>query len=139
MSSTHIIGKVVLIEQPAFALFNLFSDMRNFMMAVPLDKREGITFGEDYIEGEVKGMKVGVKIDSKIPISTISYKDREGGSPFPFTLSVFFNSIDSYKTEFHIELEAQMNFAIKMMIGSKLEEGINELTEKIAQAFKQHI
>ena len=67
MGMTQIKGKVVTVEQPSYVLYTAFSDMRNFVMALPPDKKESVVATEDTIEGEVQGMRMGLKIAHKTP------------------------------------------------------------------------
>jgi hypothetical protein len=134
MGNTEVKGKVITIAQPAHMLYTGFSDMRNFVMALPPDKKEGVTATEDTIEGEVKGFKMGIRVVERNPFSSIVY-EQFGKSPFPFTISIFFNAVDVAKTEFHIELSAELNFMIKSMLGGKLQEVVDAMTDQLGLAF----
>lgn len=134
MANTEVKGKVVTLDQPAHLIYTAFSDMRNFLAAVPPDKKEKITVTEDTIEGEIKGFRMGLKVAERVPFSTIIF-EQFGNSPFPFTISVFFDAVDVRKTEFHMEISAELNFMIKAMIGGKLQEVVDQLTDQLALAF----
>lgn len=134
MGNTDIKGKIITIAQPAHVLYSGFSNMRNFVNALPPDKKEGVIATEDTIEGEVKGFKMGIKIAERNPFSSIVY-EHFGNSPFPFTISIFFNAVDVAKTEFHIELSAELNFMIKSMLGGKLQEVIDTMTDQLGMTF----
>ena len=134
MASTEIKGKVVKVPQPAYVLYNGFADLRNFTMALPPDKKESVIATADTIEGEVQGVKMGLQVAKRYPFSCISYS-QYGNTPFSFNVAAFFNAIDSTNTEFHIEYEAELPFMIKMMIGSKLQEMIDQITEQLGMAF----
>lgn len=134
MANTEVKGKVITVEQSAHLLYSGFSDMRNFMLALPPDKQEGVVATEDTIEGDIKGFKMGLKVVQRNPFSSIIF-EQFGNSPFPFTISVFFNAVDIRKTEFHMEINAELNFMIKSMIGGKLQEVVDQLTDQLALAF----
>lgn len=134
MDKTEIKGKVITVDQPAYILYSGFSDMRNFVRNLPEDKREGVTATEDTIEGEVKGFRMGLQIAERNPFSSVVYT-QYGQSPFPFRIKVFFEARDVTKTDFHIEVEAELTFMIKMMLGNKLQEAVDRLTDQLGLAF----
>ncbi|MEF9931473.1 MAG: hypothetical protein RSC28_08980 [Bacteroidales bacterium] len=138
MANTEIKGKVITVEQPAHLLYTGFTNMKNFIMALPPDKREGIIATEDTIEGNVKGFNMGLRIAERSPFSSIVY-EHFGNAPFPFTISIYFNAVDIRRTEFHMEIAAELNFMIKSMIGDKLNKVVDQLTDQLALAFSGKI
>lgn len=138
MGITQVKGKVVTVEQPSYVLYTAFSDMRNFVAALPPDKKETVVATEDTIEGEVQGFKMGLKIAHKTPFSSIMFQNY-GNTPFEFAITVFFDAIDSYKTEFHLELNADLPMMVKMMLGSKLQQGVDQITEQLGMALSGKI
>lgn len=133
MSTTEIKGKLVTINVPAYALYQAFADMRNFVHNLPPDKKESVIATEDTIEGEVQGMRMGAAIASRVPFSYIKLKEH-GQTPIQFEVGLFFNALDVYRTEFHIEAKAELPFMIKMMIGGKLQELVDKITDQLALA-----
>ena len=138
MGMTQIKGKVVTVEQPSYVLYTAFSDMRNFVMALPPDKKESVVATEDTIEGEVQGMRMGLKIAHKTPFSSLMFQNY-GNTPFEFGITVFFDALDSYKTAFHIEVNADLPMMVKMMIGGKLQDAVDQMTEQLGHAFSGKI
>ena len=134
MDKTEVKGKVITVDQPAHVLYSGFSDMRNFVRNLPEDKREGVTATEDTIEGEVKGFKMGLQVAERNPFSSVVYT-QYGQSPFPFRIKVFFEATNAARTDFHIEIEAELTFMIKMMLGNKLKEAVDQLTDQLGLAF----
>ena len=133
MSATEIKGKLVTINVPAYALYQAFCDMRNFVHNLPPDKKEKVTATEDTIEGDVQGMRMGAAIASRVPFSYIKLKEY-GQTPIQFEVGLFYNALDVQRTEFHMEAKAELPFMIKMMIGSKLQEIIDKVTDQLALA-----
>ena len=120
---TEIISKHALIGRAPAELYMMFSDMRNFVQFLPADKREGIRADFDNIYANVQGFDLGVTVAARQPYSRIDFKDN--GAPFPFSLSLFFSATpeaDPAKTDFHIELSAELNFMMKMLLGDQLSE-----------------
>lgn len=133
MKNTHIVGKSAEIRQPAHLLYAAFSDMRNFVARMPEEKREGITVTEDTIEGSVKGIKLGARIVERRPYSYLKITDY--GTPiFPFEVEIFFDAVSPEVTNFHLELNAELNFMMKMVIGNKLQDAIDKATDQLALA-----
>lgn len=131
--STEVIGKAVTIKVPAYALYNAFADMRHFVAGLPEDKKQGIDATSDTIEGSVQGMRMGAQISERIPFNCIKIKEY-GQTPFHFEVRMIFDATDAVTTLFHMELSAELPFMIKMMIGSKLQEMLDKMTEQLALA-----
>ena len=133
MGSSKIKGKAVAISVPAHALYTAFADMRHFVERLPEEKKQGITATSDTIEGEVQGLRMGAAISERIPFSCIKIKEH-GQTPFQFEVSLFFDAADVQKTMFHMEVDAELPFMVKMLIGNKLQEVVDKITEKLALA-----
>lgn len=118
--------------KPPYMLYMAFVDMRNFVNLIPQDKRQGVTADSDSIHAVVQGFNVGVRIAERMPYSRIEFKD--DGAPFQFTLSLFFDAVEGSadQTDFHIELVADLNLMMKMMLGSKLQEALDKMVDALA-------
>ena len=54
------------------------------------------------------------------------------GSPFAFKLGLTFDATPNPGvTDFSIKLEADLNFMMKMMIGNKLQEGMDKIVDAL--------
>lgn len=131
MSNTNVKGKAVTLNVPAYALYGVFADMRNFVNNLPEEKKQGVEATQDTIEGEVQGMRMGAAISERRPFSCIKIREY-GETPFHFEVSLNFDAIDMQQTSFHIDLDAELPFMIKMMIGNKLQEMIDKITDQLA-------
>ena len=100
-------------------LYMGFVDMRNFIQFLPEDKKKDITADYDSLKAVVQGFNVGVRITERTPYSKICMKD--DGAPFSFGISMF-----------HIELSAELNMMMKMMLGSKLQEALDRIVDALA-------
>ena len=56
--------------------------------------------------------------------------------PFNFTLTVKLDAIEVALTEFHIELDAELNFLMKTMFGGKLQQIVDQVTDALSAAFR---
>ncbi|MCM1501711.1 MAG: hypothetical protein NC115_03465 [Bacteroidales bacterium] len=128
---TEIKSKHAVVSKAPYMLYMAFVDMRNFVQFLPEDKRQGVTAGYDSLNAVVQGFSIGVQVSSRIPYSLIEFKDN--GAPFSFTMSLHFDSAGvPDKTDFHIELSADLNLMMKMMLGSKLQEALDKMVDGLA-------
>ncbi|MBQ5802872.1 MAG: hypothetical protein IIW25_01410, partial [Bacteroidales bacterium] len=105
----------------------------HFVERLPEEKKQGITATSDTIEGEVQGLRMGAAISERIPFSCIKIKEH-GQTPFQFEVSLFFDAADVQKTMFHMEVDAELPFMVKMLIGNKLQDMVDKITEQLALA-----
>ena len=119
-------------RQP-YELYMGFVDMRNFVQFLPEDKKKEIEADYVSIRGTVQGFSVGVRVAERVPYSRIDFKD--DGAPFSFSISMFFDPApETGKTDFHIEFSAELNFMMKMLLGSKLQEALDKVVTSLADA-----
>ena len=129
---TEIKSKHSVVLKSPYVLYMAFVDMRNFVNLLPPDKREGVSADSDSLHALVQGINVGVRIAQRTPYSRIDFKD--DGAPFQFTVSLFFDPVPnaSEQTEFYIELVADLNLMMKMMLGSKLKDALDKMVDALA-------
>ncbi len=115
-----------------YMLYMPFSDMRNFVAMLPEDKRQGVEADYDSIRGTVQGFSVGVRVEERRPYSRIVYKD--DGAPFQFTINICFDADGGNpdSTDFHIDIEADLNFMMKMLLGNKFQDAVDKMVDAVA-------
>ena len=124
----EINSKRAVVSKAPYELYMLFVDMRNFVQMLPEDKKEGIEADFDSLHATVQGFSIGVKVLDRVPYSKVVYED--DGAPFKFNLTLHFDpASDPYKTDFHICLDADLNFMMKTLLGSKLKEGLDKIVD----------
>lgn len=130
--ATEIKSKHATVSKPPYQLYMAFVDMRNFVQFLPEDKKKDVTADYDSIKATVQGFPVGIRISDRIPYSRIDFED--DGAPFKFSISMHFDAVgsDPYKTDFHIEVSAELNFMMKMMLGSKLKDALDKMVDALA-------
>ncbi len=131
-------GRTVVINKPAYAIYSAFSNLDNLKTSLPEQLRDKVTIGDDTITASVQGFSLGVKVHSRTPFSRIDF-EQYGQSPFPFLASFFMEPSGDNATFFHIELHAQLGTMMKMMIGKRLQEAVDKLTDGIASAASGNI
>lgn len=120
-----------MVSRAPYILYMMFTDMRNFVNFLPEDKKAEVTADFDSLKATVQGFNVGVRVSERRPYSMIEFAD--DGAPFNFRINLHFDSVgEPDKTDFHIELSAELNFMMKMMLGSKLQEAVDRMVEGIA-------
>lgn len=120
------------VARAPYMLYMPFSDMRNFVAMLPEDKRQGVEADYDSIRGTVQGFSVGVRVEERRPYSRIVYKD--DGAPFQFTVNICFDADGGNpdSTDFHVDIEADLNFMMKMLLGSKLQDAVDKMVDAVA-------
>lgn len=120
------------VARAPYMLYMPFSDMRNFVAMLPEDKKQGVEADYDTIHATVQGFNVGVRVHERVPYSRITYKD--DGAPFQFTVDICFDADGGNpdSTDFHIDIEADLNFMMKMLLGSKLKDAVDKMVDAVA-------
>ena len=120
------------VARAPYMLYMPFSDMRNFVAMLPEDKKQGVEADYDTIHATVQGFNVGVRVHERVPYSRITYKD--DGAPFQFTVDICFDADGGNpdSTDFHIDIEADLNFMMKMLLGSKLKDAVDKMVDTVA-------
>ena len=130
-SSKHgVVGRV-----PA-ELFMAFTDLRNFKQMVPQDQKIDIEADYDTLKATVQGMSMGVRVSRRLPYSLIELQDN--GAPFHFTMTMHFDDMGGCRTDFSIEVEAEISGMIKMMVGGKVKEALDKIVDGIVAAAPAH-
>lgn len=120
------------VARAPYMLYMPFSDMRNFVAMLPEDKRQGVEADYDSIRGTVQGFSVGVRVEERRPYSRIVYKDDD--APFQFTINICFDADGGNpdSTDFHVDIEADLNFMMKMLLGNKLQDAVDKMVDAVA-------
>ena len=128
--AVEIKSKRAVVSKAPYELYMLFTDMRNFVNLLPEDKKEGVEADYDWIHAQVQGFNIGVKVVSRVPYSKIEYAD--DGAPFKFGLTLHFDpATDPYKTDFQIVVDADLNFMMKAILGSKIKEALDKVVDAL--------
>ena len=128
--AVEIKSKRAVVSRPPYQLYMAFVDMRNFLQYVPEDKRADIQADYDSIRATVQGFEIGIKVKDRTPYSKLEFVD--DGAPFHFNLTMSFDaSSDPYKTDFQILLDADLNFMMKALLGSKLKEALDKVVDSL--------
>ena len=123
-------SKKAVVSKAPYELYMAFVDMRNFIQFLPEEKKADVTADYDSIHASVQGFNIGVRVTDRVPYSRIAFVD--DGAPFKFALQMHFNpAADPYKTDFQIELDADLNFMMKTLLGSKIQGALDKVVDSL--------
>ena len=126
-------SKQGVVSKPPYELYMALTDLRNVLNVRPSDKREGVSADCDSIHAKVQGFDIGVRIVERSPYSRLVLKD--DGAPFAFRVTLNFDpDSDTSKTLFSIKAEADLNFMMKTMLGSKIKTALDKIVDGLVDA-----
>ncbi|MDD2584678.1 MAG: hypothetical protein PHE99_07035 [Bacteroidales bacterium] len=139
MSNTHIEGRTVRIAQPAQVLYSMFVDLTNFTRNLPQEilSEAQVESTPDTITGKFKGFQLGMHITERTPFTQVKYQ-QYGTSPIPFCFTIKLESISLNTTEFQITMDTELNGMYKMMLGGKLQEAVDKITDQLESTLGVH-
>ena len=130
---TEYNSKHAVVRRAPYELYMAFVDLRNFVQFLPEDKKKDVTADFDTLTATVQGFSIGVMVHERVPYSKISFIDY-GNSPFAFKIDFHFDSNNGAQneTDFHIDVEADLNFMMKTMLGGKIKSGLDKIVDSLA-------
>lgn len=128
-------SKIVSIRRMDEDVYKVLSNFKNFSPLAQKAKVENWQADDDWCRFDVKGLgTTGLRIIEKEPNKTIKITG-DGGIPFEFFLWIQLKQVNPNDTRMKITLKAELNMMMSMMVGSKLQEGVDAMAEQIAKAF----
>lgn len=121
------------INRPASFIYAVLSDFRNFTPLLQ-DKVEGWYADENHCEFTVKGFKMSIDIIDKVEGQVIKFAGEDGG-PMDLTFWIQMKELAPDDTRIRLVLHAKLNMMMKMMVGGKIREGIDQIAEQMAAVF----
>ena len=134
---TRVTGREVLLKRPPMVLFGLFGDLSLLVQNVPEEYGGKITADRDSVHIEYKGVSLGFVVARREPFSLVELKD-DGKSFLTFSVTFHMDPVGLDSTLFHIELSTELNFMMKMMSGSKLQEMVDSITDQVEKAVNSY-
>lgn len=112
-------------------LYMAFTDLRNFAQMVPADRLDAeIQADYDSLSVTVRGFRIGVRIDERQPYRLIRIGSAE--SPVEFVGVLHFEpSAIPGRTDFWIDLDANINFMMKTMLGGKVQTMLDKMVDTL--------
>ena len=130
---TEIESKHGTVSRQPYELYMSFVDMQNFARMLPDDKKDMITADYDTLTATVQGFNIGVKVHQRVPYSRIELVDYD--APFAFHLVLHFEPAaeDPYKTDFWINMEADPNLMMEMMLSGRMKEALDKVVDGLVE------
>ncbi len=135
MGNINVKGRRVKVFRSAEQIYNLFTDLNNISANLPADvsSKADITTTHDTLTAKVQGFELGLRIEEKSPYSLIKMV-QNGTSLFSYTFQIKIESLGENESEFGLEMETELPGMFKSMIGSKLQDMIDKLTDAIEKS-----
>lgn len=134
--NTEIKSKHGVVPVSPSELYMRFVDMRNFIHSMPEYKGVNVELSGDYdtLHAKVQGFDIGAKVTQRQPYSKIAFAD--DGAPFRFEVIANFGEVpgEPGKTDFSVEFAAELNIMMKMMLKSRIQEGLDKFVDGLAGA-----
>ena len=128
------ISKQQQILRPAAQIFPLISDFSLLTPAVA-DKVEDWHATAERCSFKFKGFTVALRIDEKVENKHIKITGDDGGVPIDFMLWIQLHQVSDYDTRIRLVLHAELNMMMRMMVGNKIQKGLDQAVEGLATAF----
>jgi carbon monoxide dehydrogenase subunit G len=143
MSINKYISEVRVIPHNQQIVFNYLSNFENLSgylnsgliekitKQIPQVKITDFESDRDSCKFNITGMGLAqIRIVDREPFKTIKVES-SGGLPLSFTFWIQLLPATAYETKMRLTLHADLNMMIKMMVGDKLQEGINQLARTL--------
>ncbi len=132
--TAHYTSKHGQVAKRPEELYMAFTDLRNFAQMVPADQvKAEFEADYDHLTVTVQGFRIGVRVDDRQPYRLIRLGSSE--SPVEFVGVLHFEpSLIPGRTDFWVELDANLNFMMKTMLGNKLQQAIDKMVDGLVDA-----
>lgn len=136
MSDTRYESKIVSSTASAEQIYRVFSNLKNVERVkdlIPKDKIQEMEISEDQIRIKVDGLgqKITIGIVDRIENDTIKFGLE--GIPMDANFWVQLKQLSENDTRIKLTLKADIPMMFKMMIGNKLQQGLDQAAEMLAQ------
>lgn len=111
----------------------------NFSLLTPAvaDKVEEWQATEERCSFKVKGFTVALRIDEKVENKHVKITGDGGTVPMDFAFWIQLHEVTESDTRIRLVLHAELNMMMRMMIGNKLQKGLDQAVEGFAAAFNR--
>ncbi|MBR5807168.1 MAG: polyketide cyclase [Alistipes sp.] len=130
------ISKQQQIFRSAAQIFPLIS---NFSLLTPAvaDKVEEWQADEERCSFKFKGFTVALRFEEKVENKHVKITGDGGTVPMDFTFWIQLHQVSEGDTRVRLVLHADLNMMMRMMIGKKLQSGLDQAVEGLASAFNR--
>jgi carbon monoxide dehydrogenase subunit G len=144
MSLSKYTSDVKIVNHNEQVVFNYLANFQNLSsylnsgliekitQKVPQIKITDFTSDQNSCKFNITGMGVAeIRIVNREPFKTIKVES-SGVLPVSLTFWIQLMPVDSFQTKMRLTLHVEMSMIIKMMAGSKLEDGIDKLADTLS-------
>ena len=124
------------INHPASLIYPLISRMDLFSAALK-DKVEEWEATPDSCSFKVKGMNVCMQIAERVENKHVKFVSGEGGIPLDFAFWIQLKEVAPKDTRVRMVMHAELNMMMKMMIGGKIQKGLDDAVTQLAASLNQ--
>ena len=128
----HYESKHGTVSREQSELYMSFVDLGNFAKMLPPEYKNMVTADYDHLSATIQGFPLEIHIDERRPYDRI--RIMSGSSPVEFCILVHFATTGPGKTDFHIELDANLNLMMKAMLGGKIREALDKIVDGLVAA-----
>lgn len=121
------------ILRPAEQIYTLISRFDNLTPAVA-DRVEEWQASEDRCSFKAKGFTVKLRMEERDAPRHVKIVGDEGGVPIDFAFWIQLHKVSEADTRLRLVLHVELNMMMKMMVGNKLQDAIDQIAEGIAKA-----
>ena len=101
------------------------------------DKVEEWQADEECCSFKFKGFTVALRFDEKVENKHVKVTGDGGTLPMDFSFWIQLHQVSEGDTRVRLVLHAELNMMMKMMLGKKLQSGLDQAVEGLARAFNQ--
>lgn len=131
--TTHYSSKHGEVSRRPEELYMVFCDMRNFSQLVTGKVDAEVNADYDNLSVTVQGFKIGVRVDDREPYRLIRLSSAD--SPVEFVAVLCFDAAAvPGKTDFHVEIDANLNLMMRSLLGSKIQQGLDKMVDGLVAA-----
>lgn len=121
------------VLRPAEQIYAVISRFDNLTPAVA-DRVEEWQATEDTCSFKAKGFTVKLRMEEREEPRHVKIVGDEGGLPMDFAFWIQLHRVSDTDTRMRLVLRIELNMMMKMMIGGKLQDAIDQIAEGIAKA-----
>ena len=123
------------ILRPAEQIYAVISRFDNLTPAVA-DRVEEWQATEETCSFKAQGFTVRLRMEEREAPKHVKIVGDEGGLPMDFAFWIQLHKVSETDTRMRLVLHIGLNMMMKMMIGGKLQDAINQIAEGIAKAMQ---
>lgn len=124
------------IFNSAATIFPMISDFSLLTPAVA-DKVEEWSADRDSCSFKVKGFVVKLVVADRVENKHIKVVPGDGGVPVDFSFWIQLHEVSPTDTRIRLVLHAELNMMLRMMVGGKIQKGLDQAVEALAAAFNR--